>query len=133
LSSAKKQALRNLTGFALILNRSRGPGGNAKQRNNPRFPGFVIRKQDFLSHWGSLQEKSIATIPVGSQSLGSRSLRRWNSQVFRDQGVVLPSSESVQPKPAHLGVGGTRSRAINRRTSWNIYRGTATSAIWNVT
>ena len=37
----------------------------------------------------------IPTSPVGSQSLGSRSLRRWNSQLFRAQGAVLPSSACV--------------------------------------
>jgi len=35
--------------------------------------------------------------------------------------------------PGHAGVGGARSRAISDRISWNICRGTATSAIWNVT
>jgi hypothetical protein len=35
--------------------------------------------------------------------------------------------------PGHVGAGGARSWAINIRISWNICRGTATSAIWNVT
>jgi hypothetical protein len=35
--------------------------------------------------------------------------------------------------PGHAGAGGGRSRAISDRISWNICRGTATSAIWNVT
>jgi ABC transporter substrate binding protein len=33
----------------------------------------------------------------------------------------------------HAGAGGARSRAMSDRISWNICRGTATSAIWNVT
>jgi hypothetical protein len=33
----------------------------------------------------------------------------------------------------HAGAGGTRSRVINDRMSANVCRGTATSAIWNVT
>ncbi len=33
----------------------------------------------------------------------------------------------------HTGAGGARSRAISDRISWNICRGTATSAIWKVT
>jgi hypothetical protein len=34
--------------------------------------------------------------------------------------------------PGHAGAVSARSRAISDRISWNICRGTATSAIWNV-
>ena len=44
--------------------------------------------------------------------------------------VVGPISDR---SPSHAGVGGARSRAISRRMSWDICRGTATSAIWNMT
>src|SRR5713101_9795423 len=35
--------------------------------------------------------------------------------------------------PGHAGAGGARSRAISDKISWNICRGTATSAIWKTT
>jgi len=34
--------------------------------------------------------------------------------------------------PGHAGAGGARSRAISIRISWNLCRGTVTSAIWKV-
>jgi hypothetical protein len=41
---------------------------------------------------------------------------------------------SHQRSPAgHAGAGGARNRAISDRISPNIWRGTATSAIWKVT
>jgi hypothetical protein len=39
----------------------------------------------------------------------------------------------LSPSAAHAGAGGARSWAISRKMSLNICRGTATSAIWNVT
>src|ERR1700692_4798979 len=54
--------------------------------------------------------------------------------------VALPSARRAPPgvvgpildHPPHPGAGG-RSRAMSDRMSWNICRGTATSAIWKVT
>jgi hypothetical protein len=39
----------------------------------------------------------------------------------------------LTPFPGHAGAGGARNWAISRKISLNICRGTATSAIWNVT
>jgi hypothetical protein len=45
----------------------------------------------------------------------------------------LPSFVASAASARHAGAGGARSRAISDRISWNICRGTATSAIWKVT
>src|SRR5271165_2932082 len=56
--------------------------------------------------------------------------------------AVLPSSTRTSPivgpplstpERLHAGAGGARRRAISDRISWNICRGTATSAIWKIT
>jgi hypothetical protein len=45
----------------------------------------------------------------------------------------MSSFVASDPRASHAGAGGARNRAISDRISWNICRGTATSAIWKVT
>jgi hypothetical protein len=59
---------------------------------------------------------------------------RWNASVCHHQGAPpLSSFVPSDPRTGHAGAGDARSRAISDRMSANIRRGTATSAIWNVT
>jgi len=46
---------------------------------------------------------------------------------------LLSSFVASDPRGPHAGAGGARNRAISDRISWNICRGTATSATWKVT
>jgi hypothetical protein len=57
----------------------------------------------------SSEGKSVAPNPAAAKSVGSLGLRRWDSQLSRAQGVVLPLSASVQPEQAHAGVDRIRS------------------------
>jgi len=81
------------------------------------------------------QQMSPRTAALASEIRGLSGSRRWNSCLCFDQGVPMPSWSVAHPTPRapHAGAGGARRRAISDRISWNIWRDTATSAIWKVT
>ena len=56
------------------------------------FPGFAIRKHDFVSRRGAGATKFDRNRPVGSQIFGSPGFQSWYSQLFRTQDALLPPS-----------------------------------------
>ena len=99
----------------------------------PRIPGGSEARIVPLDVFDN--SKSQATFGAGGRTRQLPVPGRWNAPVCRHQGAPLPSSSAAfrPPKPGHAGAGGARSRAISDKISANICRGTATSAIWNVT
>src|SRR6516162_4204467 len=72
----------------------------------------------------------------------ARHPQRWVAHLAALELVASPSSSRTSAvvvcrirsqRPSCWGAGGACSRAISRRMSWSICRGTATSAIWNMT
>jgi hypothetical protein len=71
---------------------------------------------------------------VGSRSDVFPSGERESGWFCLHQDAALPLwSITFDPCAAHAGADGARSRAMSNRISWNICRGTATSAVWKVT
>ena len=64
---------------------------------------------------------------AGPRSAGTRCFALIKAHLCRRRLPHLTRS------PVHAGASGARSRAMRCRISWNICRGTATSAIWKVT
>ena len=80
------------------------------------------------------KRNSIAIGPLAAKKTGLSAAPGQNSRFCLDQGAPLPSPAAASHQsPGHAGAGGARRRAISDRILANICRGTATSAIWNVT
>src|SRR5215212_8888743 len=79
-------------------------------------------------------EIRLAADYTGGQIGGLIAAKGWNASRGLHQGISRPSPlPHLLPFPPHAGAGSARSRAISDRISANIWRGTATSASWNVT
>lgn len=77
-------------------------------------------------HGICLAPKPLTPAPCGSGMSISYSSRHTSLVLF---------AGTYDNRAAHASAGGgcSRSSAISRRISWNIYRGMVTSAIWNAT
>jgi len=56
-----------------------------------------------------------------------------DSWAWKGDGLPIEAPWQCGSSAIHAGAGGVFSRAISDRISWNICRGTTTSAIWKVT
>ena len=85
---------------------------------------------------GSAAQQAAAVLP-GSVVVGASDRPPGDARTRRFSSIKAhlcrrrPSH--LTRSPVHAGAGGARNRAISDRISWNICRGTATSAIWKVT
>ena len=83
-----------------------------------------------------MQTEPASPLPVPGAASAMSSLPRGGGdrRFAFIKGALQPSLPlAFDPGPSHAGAGGTRNRAMSERISWNIFRGAATSAIWNVT
>jgi len=88
----------------------------------------------FHIHQGRRKEIRTQPAPFAAKSSGC-SPGEAATHCFASIEAVLSRRRQSHLTPGihHAGAGGDRNRAINERISWNICRGTATSAIWKVT
>jgi hypothetical protein len=99
-----------------------GPGLGLGYRRNATTGTWVVRAADGQ---GGNSTKAIGT----ADDVRLTKTEAHNIQVTKRTGAT---AKEVIPAPPSGGAG-ARNRAISDRISWNICRGTATSAIWKVT
>jgi hypothetical protein len=100
--------------------------------STPRFPRFRwLRGQD--DPVGRLGQRQIVhRVRSGCSNQPAdcaEALKRAALPTSTRTSAVVRRLSRVIPGAAHAGAGGARNRAISIRISWNICRGTATSAI----
>jgi hypothetical protein len=106
-------------------------GGNRK----PTFPGLAAVERDLRSHLGAVAIKFDRNRTVASQNNGALGLRvpELATSPLLKARLCRRGLSHLTPSAGHVRAGDARNWAMNDMISRNVCRGTATSAIWNVT